>query len=334
MYTAANRKAFQSSKFLYSQPLPLSPDYTVVRFSLDRFLLIQELYRTAFGLRLSQKEFLKKYDTRSLGHEAIGFLAIHEPTGTPAAYYGVFPLRIRHGDKTVLAAQSGDTMTHPQHRKKGLFTELARLTFDACRQSGIGLVFGLPNEQSYPGFIQKLHWQHRDDIQRLDAKLPAKTFPLPKLCRRLGVFGLYRSYARFLLRKQILPQPHSFSTPQQAGYASVLRDYDYLLYKQGPDHFFLRIGAVTVWIKLTDVLLIGDLDNYEAAGTSFLPALQRIAFRLGYNTISFHRNQSLRPTVFLEGFRVSRTWPSCLFALDPQWRDLNLLLTTADFDTW
>src|SRR6185295_4439504 len=97
---------------------------------------------------------------------------------SPAAFYGVFPVLVLISGKEVLAAQSGDTMTHRDHQKKGLFIKLAQRTFETCREKGIELVFGLPNSNSYHGFTKKLNWQHKDDIGRFDLKLSIKTFPL------------------------------------------------------------------------------------------------------------------------------------------------------------
>src|SRR4051812_44590389 len=103
--------------------------YSIQAFTPDKFLLIKELYRSAYGIELDPADFKSKYSTEKLGSGVIGFLAIHNETNSPAAYYGVFPVMLLINGRQVLAAQSGDTMTHKNHQKKGLFVQLAKITF-------------------------------------------------------------------------------------------------------------------------------------------------------------------------------------------------------------
>src|SRR5215212_6420813 len=119
-------------------------EYSIEPFALDKFLLMKELFKSAYETDIDLEYFNSKYDTRCLGHEVIGFIAIHTATKSPAAFYGVFPVKLWINGKEVLAAQSGDTMTHKDHRKKGLFVHLAQVSFETCRKKGIELIFGLP----------------------------------------------------------------------------------------------------------------------------------------------------------------------------------------------
>jgi hypothetical protein len=188
-------------------------DYYVQKVSLDCYPLMKELFLSAFNMKTDYSRFIKQYDTQKLGHSVIGFLAIHKISNEPAAYYGVFPLKALIDGKETLIALSGDTMTHKNHRKKGLFIHLAESTFDECRKNGIQLIVGLPNENSYHGLVNKLHWKHADDVIAYDLKLRIKTFPLPKICIKIHTVGSYIKYAKLILRKKTVYDLNSFCNP-------------------------------------------------------------------------------------------------------------------------
>jgi hypothetical protein len=56
----------------------------------------------------------------------------------------------------VKALLSLNTATAPEHQGKGLFTQLAQATFAAATQQGFSCVYGVANQNSTPGFVQKL----------------------------------------------------------------------------------------------------------------------------------------------------------------------------------
>jgi len=59
--------------------------------------------------------------------------------------------------KTVIAAQSGDAMTNFAYTGKGFFTQLGEKTDALLKAENIEFVYGFPNQNSYPGYIKKLH---------------------------------------------------------------------------------------------------------------------------------------------------------------------------------
>ena len=166
--------------------------------------LLQELYTDAFHSKIQLPEIERRFTTASLGCEHIGFIAIHKPTGKVAAYYGVFPVKLKSTENTLIqSAQSGDTMTHSDHRMKGLFIRLAKECFNCCRGNNIKIVFGFPNENSLPGFIRKLDWIETDRIVRYDLKLKMKTVPFSRLVSRSSFFRkIHRRYTRLILGRK------------------------------------------------------------------------------------------------------------------------------------
>ncbi len=309
-------------------------DYNIQPFSLDLYPLMRKLFLSAFETELSYEAFIKKYDTKNLGHPVVGFLAIDKLTKEPAAYYGVFPLTLLIRGEKKLAAQSGDTMTHKNHRKKGLFVQLAKITFEECRARGFVMIFGQPNAFSKHGLINSLKFLHLDDVNRYDLKLKIKTLPLFKISRRLGFLKAYNNYAKTVLRKHIIQQVDDFTNPANELPIKTLRDKNYLLYKEADDKFFIKINSVVLWIKLAEILWIGDADNYDKIDAPVIRKLKRLAFALGINTISFHINNAMMRPAFLNSFSAYSTEASCFYYLDNDYDNSNMIITGADFDTW
>src|SRR5258708_39658673 len=93
-------------------------EYSILRLNKDNLTDVARLHSSVYSSAPSY-EFQKKYNTAFTGVEYVAVIA-YDKDHQPAAYYGVMPCFIQFEDKIILAAQSGDTMTHPDHRGKGL----------------------------------------------------------------------------------------------------------------------------------------------------------------------------------------------------------------------
>jgi hypothetical protein len=91
----------------------------------------------------------------------------------PAAVYATFPSRFRLNGITQIAYQSFDTLTGAQFRGQGLFVRLAEILYQRIAAQGSPLVYGIPNDESYGGFIRRLDWKSLD--------------PLPIVVRPIGL---------------------------------------------------------------------------------------------------------------------------------------------------
>lgn len=309
-------------------------DYLIERVNSSHYSLLSNLYVNAFALNFSEKDIAERFNTNLLGCEHIGFIAIDTKSGIAAAYYGVFPVQIKTGDNVLLVAQSGDTMTHSDHRMKGLFVKLATLTYEVCKTKNIQFVFGQPNKDSRAGLL-KMGWTDFDILIRKDVKLSLKTIPTPKLALRNRFFKkLYLAYTRFIFGKKITTTIESFDNTIQSEYFKVNRGNHYLEYKKSPDKFFLKVDDVILWVKLSDVFWIGDFSDYSKVTPLTITKLKRLAFWLGYNTISFNINKSISLPETFSCFKEYSSEHSMLLLLNPDLKINNILLTAADFDTW
>lgn len=73
-----------------------------------------------------------------------------------AAHYAIIPIKMNIGNRVVRGALSMATVTHPEHRGKGLFKKLAQRTYECAKDEGCEFVVGVANANSFPGFIKHL----------------------------------------------------------------------------------------------------------------------------------------------------------------------------------
>ena len=85
---------------------------------------------------------------------ALGFDAFDEDQ--LVAHYVCIPANIIGTDGPLRALLSLNTATLPSYQGRGLFTQLAQATFEAAKQFGYDCIYGVGNQNSTPGFVQKL----------------------------------------------------------------------------------------------------------------------------------------------------------------------------------
>ena len=137
---------------------------------------ILNLRQTVFGdldpVRLKKSTWLWQFRKNPAGE---AFCALAEDNGTIVGQYTVIPTRFSvEGDETLFVL-SCDTMIHPEYRKQGMFTALARKVYRLIEsRHGINTVWGFPNEISLPGFTRNLDW-------KLLTTFPLRVIPLRPL---------------------------------------------------------------------------------------------------------------------------------------------------------
>jgi len=234
-------------------------DYRFERLSKENLKHLVLLYNSSFNLATDVNYLEKKYNTSAFGAAYIGFLAFHNQTGQAAAYYGVFPILVKLNNTEILAAQSGDTMTHPKHQGKGLFTILAKMTYELAEKENINFVFGFPNKNSYPGFVKKLSWQHYNDINNY--VITTNTLPFDKIAKKMPLFGsLYNSYINARLKKIICNElPENSISKQDPKMGYVIHDERFYKYKTYTKTYSVKLNEITCVIKIDGRLWVGDI---------------------------------------------------------------------------
>jgi GNAT superfamily N-acetyltransferase len=136
-------------------------DFKLVNY--DNLSELAEMFEACFGSKPPSNYFQWKFLQNPAGR-AVGFVAYHE--GNVAGFYGVIPEHFVVGGEETIVYQSMDTMTHPNYQRQGLFTNLAKKTYQhLVEQDGEVFIIGFPGVTSHPGFVKKLDWR---DIVLID----------------------------------------------------------------------------------------------------------------------------------------------------------------------
>lgn len=73
-------------------------------------------------------------------------------------HYAIVPMPLSSGALKCSSYLSMTTMVAASHRRFGLFTQLAQLSYASASEQAVDCVFGFPNAQSTPGFRSRLQW--------------------------------------------------------------------------------------------------------------------------------------------------------------------------------
>ena len=112
------------------------------------------------------------------------FCCLAEDRGTIVGQYAAIPTCFSVKGKETLFAFSCDTMIHPDYRKQGMFTALAKKVYRLIEsQHRITTVWGFPNKIALPGFTKHLNWS-------LLSVFPLRVIPLRPLAMFLSSLPL------------------------------------------------------------------------------------------------------------------------------------------------
>ena len=87
-------------------------------------------------------------------------------TGHIAGLRTFMQWHFRAGNRVVKAVRAVDTVTHPEHRRFGVFTTLTTKAVQQAKNSGVDVIFNTPNNSVLPGYL-KLGWSHVSFVRPL-----------------------------------------------------------------------------------------------------------------------------------------------------------------------
>jgi len=264
----------------------ITPVYRFEKLESETVSDLIPIYQQAFGICITSDKLRLKQDTSVFGPSFVGYIAYAE-NNEPAAFYGVFPCLLEYKGQKYLVAQSGDTMTHPAHTGKGLFTQLALKTYEYCKENGIHLVFGFPNQNSYPGFVKKLGWVHFDDMEVYTIRAPGFSWYRIRKYLKLSD-ALHKRRGNRILNKQKPGKPFT-SSCQSEDVPVIDHSADFFKYKTYEKNYLLNIEGLNVWLKFdTDFLYVGDIEKSSEEKTlRVIRALKSLARRMFIPHIRF-----------------------------------------------
>lgn len=308
-------------------------EYRFERLTANTLHHLQYLYLHCFKANVSIEYLTEKYATQSFGKDYVGYLAFHNATNKAAAYYGVFPLMCEYNGEKILAAQSGDTMTHPSHQGKKLFITLAKKTYELAKEEGMHFVFGMPNKNSSHGLFVKLSWTHYDTM--INYKIKVLTLPLSEAAKRVKIFKhFYKIYQKFILSLYISNKiiPNSLIEPNVGG---VVHDTDFFQYKKYNGSMCITIAGVTVWIRNDGFLWVGDMEKFDLKNADeFWKKLRQLAFWLGCIKIFFSTTKGSFVEQVCSRYTSTEGLPVGVLNLSGKYPVENFKYSLADLDTF
>lgn len=308
--------------------------YRFERITKERLTDVSYIFKS-INKYISVDYFIKKFDTEIFGAKMIGFIA-YDVNNEPSGYYGVFPLVIQYGDQKVLTAQSGDTITHPKHQGKGLFTKLATLTYELAKKEGIHLIWGFPNSNSYPGFIKKLNWVDNGNLVKV--KISIRTLPILKIINKMNVSWVRKEY-NMIINKALKSDIRQFTKANESNLPFILKDPLFFEYKNyNLNRFIVGTEKNNLWVKVEDRILIGDtnIDSYTEF-EKIWKTLKKKCKYLGINEVNFicsKNNPSLEIFKKLDNVELKESLPFCFLSDWDNELAKNLSICLADFDTF
>ncbi len=131
------------------------------------------LYNACFKKPLDLAGLDWRYDKNPCGR-AISFVARAPRAGAVSGYACNPRLAASHGEHAACIGETGDVMTHPEWRKRGIFSDLDRAAMAEAKRQGWPLVFGLPNRRSAHIFLE-LGWEKVGTLRAWSAVLRKDT---------------------------------------------------------------------------------------------------------------------------------------------------------------
>jgi GNAT superfamily N-acetyltransferase len=149
----------------------MDPRWTYRNYKNGDELLILRLFKQVFGQEISLAFWRWRFEENPYGK---GIIKLMFDVDKLIGQYAVVPVSVQVADSPVKAVFSMTTMTHPDYSGRGIFTFLAQEVYRTCAQQGFSFAYGFPNDNSYPGFTQKLKWKGLGKTVTLQKSLPEK----------------------------------------------------------------------------------------------------------------------------------------------------------------
>jgi hypothetical protein len=310
--------------------------YKIQELTENDYERIRFLYRHCFNITLTQKEFYRKYYNDNK-FRTIGYFAI-DSNGKTGGFYGVFKDNLNYQNKSYLVAQSGDTMTHPSHQKKGLFLTLAKATYNKCIEDGIALIFGFPNKQSYHGFATKLDWKFNGNMRRWTFII--KSFPWCEISstnRQLK--SAYRKFAVHKIRQYMVKPTltifEQFNSSYEVG--MIEKSFTFFNFKLAdPSVQLLQFRDFTLLVKFDNHLIIGDIGyKTELNATELISCLTQLGAIIGCRKVVLSLSLNHWVNSIIEKYQTSEDGLPIGFLnfntdIDPS----KIAFSYSDFDTF
>lgn len=126
----------------------------------EKLTALAQLEESHYGTDndISHVEYLEHEYYRNPAGDVLMEIAWNDEKQEAGGLYAVIPIWLVINGKKRKCLMSVNTLTKEEYRGQGIFTQLASRCFDRAEREGYTLVYGMPNQNSYPGFLKYLHF--------------------------------------------------------------------------------------------------------------------------------------------------------------------------------
>jgi hypothetical protein len=299
--------------------MPGGNKYTVTRIRQEDMQDLEKLFRKVYQRPVSHGYFEKKLATGYAGLDRAGFIA-SSSEGEVVACLCIVPCFVLVNGKRIKAAQLTDGMTDSSHRRNGLFGKLVTAILELSKESGIELLFGFPNQDSYQPLL-KNGWEQEQQLDRF--VIPVERSAL-WLFRRLTGLKILKSGER----------PDNIHSVIRDGFDGIERNPSYINYKLALSNYGLvKTADGKAWAKTGSNLSIGDMEVEDAGFERLLKQVYREAIRNGVFNIHFQCSRGTRlHYLFGKKYSAIPSFPVLMKKINPHLDTCRIKFTYADID--
>ncbi len=186
-----------------------------------------DLFRVSFGQNMSPELWDWKYLKNPLAPAAPEVIVALDND----KIVGARPFLLTEmwlDNEKVRTAQHGDTMVHPEHRNKGIFSRMGQFAIQYLKDNDYALSYGFPGPMSRPGFL-KQGWQIVVPTEIMFRAVHPQNLIANKLRSKFLGSGLGFFYDRLLNKTTETFQPSSsFQVEVFDQYTDELKEVDAL----------------------------------------------------------------------------------------------------------
>lgn len=304
--------------------------YRIEPLRAENFNDLVKLYNLIHPADKDMQRFSRKFDTAVFGSSPIGHLA-YSTDNSIAAYYGIFPITLQHKGKAVKGAQSGETMTHPEHRNRGLFAHLAQLTIQSAKQAGIQFIFGIPNNNSKRG-LEKAGWRQQGTM--IEYRMTCSPSLKARAIRKLSLSYFSGYLERLVSSRRMDRVPEQFK--QERAAFSVMHSIDFFRSKVHPSNHFLEFTDAFAFVKIEQYSIkLGDYRMKKGGDeTRFWNELRKLGDGAGAYSVVFQLSPGLEKEYSIPR-PVKRSEAQPIMIISPGETTVSAFeLTAMDYDTF
>ena len=258
-------------------------DYSIRKLENDEFHLLLPLMKDCFGMNVNVGYFEWKFIKNPAGFVA-GFIAI-AADGEVAAYYGAIPeLYLFEGVVTTIY-QSGDTMTHSNHRRKGLFQKLALHCYEYLKNINKLFVIGFGGEKSTPGLV-KFGWKHIFNVKNYFYPKALSFLRTETNSGNIVQINDYNEISDLLLKSNSSSDFHAHKTVEVFGWrlSNPLYNYKTIAYKSSAQNGSL-ISYLSYYIAVDKIVLFDFYFQNSESGKALVGYLKNLLSESPYKGI-------------------------------------------------